>query len=149
MARSLTMPKEITASSRYWFTAVTLDGAAVILLIVLSATYSSSYGTSGGGATANTAVLELLALVAAVVLIVKMRAGVEWARMLLAAVSLPVVAYLVLQIFGPLGRGMSTVNLLRLSIVAARGLEAAAIVAAVVLMYRPEAKKHFAPAEQA
>ena len=149
MARSLTMPTEITDSSRFWFTAVALDGAAVILLVVLAATHASSYGTVGGGATANSALLESLALVAGVVLIVKMRAGIDWARTLLGALSLPVVAYLVLQIFGPLGHGMSTVNLLRVAIVSARALEAAAIVAAVVLMYRPAAKDYFAPAEQA
>jgi hypothetical protein len=143
MARSAKLPKEIRTSFRYWIGAVALDGAAVVLLIVLAATHSASYGTVGGGATANRSLLELLLLVAAVVLIDRMRAGAEWARFILGAVSLPIVTYLVLQLFVPVGHGVSTVNLLRLAIAATRFLEVFAVVAAVWMMYRPAAKGHF------
>jgi hypothetical protein len=143
MVASPKMPREIAVSSRLWFGAVALDGAAVVARIVLGATHSASYGTIGDGATANGTLLELVLAIGAIVLVVRMRAGAEWARTVLGAASVPVLAYLVLQLFGPVGAGVSTVNFLRLAVAASRVFEAIAIVAAVWSMYRPAAKKHF------
>jgi hypothetical protein len=128
---------------RWWVTAVALNGAALVLLVVLTATHASSYGSTGGGATANGVGIELLVMVAVVVLARRMRAGVDWARTVLGAAALPIVAYLVLSGIEPVARGVSLVNLIRIGTATTRWLAAAAVVAGVVLMFRRSTRGHF------
>lgn len=143
MTRVEKPPADVGHAFRWWMTGVALNAAALVVLIVLTATHASSYGSRGGGATANSVVIELVVMVAVVVLVLRMRAGQDWARTVLGAAALPVVAYLVLSGIEPLAEGVSLVNLLRIGTSTTRWLAAAAVIAGVVLMFRRTTREHF------
>jgi hypothetical protein len=142
----LRIPAPIRTSFRWWIVALALAVVAMTLSVVLAVKYAGRYGTTAaGGATVGGILFEVLVLGAAGFVVVRMRAGDDWARTLLAGGGGLIALIVALNTAGQFSFGSSLVAGFTTGIATVRLLEAAAAVVAIWYMFQPGAGRHFDP----
>lgn len=141
-----TIPAPIKASFRWWIVAMALAVLAMTLSVVLAVMYAGRYGTTAaGGATVGGILFEVLLLCAAGFVVVRMRAGDDWARTLLAGGGGLMALIVAMNTAGQFSFGSSLVAGFTTGIATVRLFEAAAAAVAIWYMFQPGAGKHFDP----
>ncbi|MGV9878722.1 hypothetical protein [Streptomyces sp. NPDC003006] len=139
-------PATVRAAFALWLTAVAAGVFETVLAVVGTVADSdASTGGLAGGVALRVAVYSAVVLVA-----VRMRRGANWARLALAGVlgvfgTLSLVVEPVRWLAGghPLGDALRDVGVVDVLFGGSRVLHVAAVVAAVVLMFRPSANAWF------
>jgi hypothetical protein len=140
------IPAPIKTSFRWWVVAMGLAITAMILSVVLAVLYAGRYGTAAaGGATVGGILFELLLLGGAGFVVVRMRAGDDWARTLLAGGGGLMALIVAMNTAGQFSFGSSLVAGFTTGIATLRLFEAAAAAVAIWYMFQPGAGNHFDP----
>jgi hypothetical protein len=140
------IPAPIKASFRWWLAAVAFAVVAMTLSVVLAVRYAGRYGTTAaGGATVGSILFEVLLLGGAGFVIVRMRAGDDWARTLLAGGGGLMALIVAMNTAGQFSFGSSMVAGFTTAIATLRLLEAASAAVAIWHMFKPGVGKYFDP----
>jgi hypothetical protein len=142
----LKIPAPIKTSFRWWVVSMGLAITAMILSVVLAVLYAGRYGTAAaGGATVGSTLFELLLLGGAGFVVVRMRAGDDWARTLLAGGGGLMALIVAMNTAGQFSFGSSLVAGFTTGIATLRLFEAAAAAVGIWYMFQPGAGNHFDP----
>jgi len=140
------IPAPVKRSFLWWIVAMAFAVLAMTLSVVLAVLYAGRYGTSAaGGATVGGILFELLMLGAAGFVVVRMRAGDDWARTLLAGGGGLIALIVAMNTAGEFSFGSSLMAGFTTGIATVRLFEAAAAAVAIWYMFQPGAGEHFDP----
>jgi hypothetical protein len=119
---------------------------AMSLSVVLAVLYAGRYGTAAaGGATVGGILFELMLLGVAGFVVVRMRAGDDWARTLLAAGGGLTALIVAMNTAGQFSFGATLVAGFTTGIATLRLFEAASAAVAIWYMFQPGVGKYFDP----
>jgi hypothetical protein len=136
----------IKTSFRWWIAAGALAVVAMVLSVVEAVMYAGRYGTAAaGGATVGSILFEVILLGATGFVVVRMRAGDDWARTVLAGGGGLMALVVAMNTIGQFSFGSSLVAGFTTGIATLRLFEAVCGAIAIWYMFQPGAGDHFDP----